>query len=444
MTPNDYQSMLWTLLALGILVGSFALLRHKTALSGEISRKAVHMGMGSITVFFPWMFESSWPVWLLALLACGLIGAMNLIPPLKMVFRGVERKTYGEIYFPLAVAFVFHYSKGAPVIYCPPILMLTFGDAFAALIGKRFGVSYYTTHEGRKSWEGSAAFIIASFTTTSVCLLVLSDYAVGKIVLIALLVSIVGFITEGFAWKGLDNLFIPVFGMFAMAAFHALTVADLLIRLVAICGLLAICFALKNRSTMNGSALLGSALILYLVWALAGWQWALSPLLVFLLFTRVVTFDYRMYQDYQSVNAVILINIVPLFWLAQAIRSVEPEVYFWPFTLSLAIHLSSIWSKRAKTQGRKNPLLLGATAFPFIALGAAQLIPLLALVWFGNMLIDAVALGMSLATCSSMSALSVIVGRYDKQPVLSIEEWSFRNGLSLTGSLAAYWAAVHF
>ena len=430
---SDIVAMLVVLVALGGLIGSLAALRKQSQFGGEASRKAVHIGMGCIVAAFPWMFERSWPVGVLALLACSVVASLVFIPSLNAVLRSVDRKSHGELYFPVATAFAFHYSQGDPVLYCPPILMLTFGDSLAALIGSRFGKMKFTTHEGFKTWEGSLAFFLATFMTTFLSLSLLSDYSIAKIIIVSVLLGVIGFMIEGFAWKGLDNLFIPVFGLVAMEAYHSLDATSLVIRLAVLLGLIALCFARKAQSTMNDSALLGTALVLYLIWALAGWMWVLPPILFFLLFTRVVSFDYRKYQNFQSVTALLGIGTVPFFWIGQSIRADDPERMIWPFTSALAIHLAAIWSKRAKTQGRQSVAVMAAVIAPASACFAIQLLPIGIAYWT----IDADFIRMAVSgflVCVPLSIVVALWSRFDKQPVFTLEEWVFRNVLSLAGS----------
>ena len=435
---TDFHGMLIVLGALGLLIAVLAFLRRVTRISGEVSRKAVHIGMGCITVTFPWMFEKSGPVGLLALIAGGVIASLSLVPSLNSVLKDVGRKTLGEIYFPISVAFAFHYSGGDPVLYCPPILMLTFGDALAALVGNRYGRQMFTTHDGKKSWEGSVAFVIATFVTTAVSLVILTDYSLIKISLIAMLLGTIGFMIEGFAWKGLDNLFVPVFGLVAMQAFHDLEVGVLTVRMLVVIGMITFCFALKKRSTMKDGTLFGAALFLYAIWAIAGWVWVLPPLLVFLLFTRVVRIDLRKFQNYQSVTSLICINAVSFFWLSQSMRADESNPYFWPFAAAFAIHLSMIWSKRAKAEKHSHHVLFAAFLYPLIAIVIVQALPAvilgLAIDWeFGR------AVAGSYLACAAISLVVVFVGRYGFGTEVGLEEWGFRIVLAMIGSLGTFW-----
>ena len=431
---HDAASFLVVVALLAAIAFGGLMLRRRFGWGGEASRKFVHVGMGCVTAAFPWMFSSSAPVILLAVVAVIAIAGLCRLPALRPALREIDRESLGELYFPVGVAFCFHFSAGVPALYCPPVFMLTFADALAALIGKRFGTARYTTHEGFKSWQGSTAFFVASFTTTVAALLMFSDLLLVEVMLIGVLFGMIGVILEAIAWRGLDNLFIPVVGLYVIGAYIDLEAGQLVWRIVVLLALAAIAFALKWRSTLNDSGLLGVAIVLYLAWAVAGWEWALAPFVVFVLYPLVVPFDYAEFQDRQSVTALVFINLVGFVWLAQAVRAGVTPTLFWPFSASYAIHLAMIWTKRAKVQGRRRIALWSLGAFPAIAVVAVLGLPLLA----GGRIDESNDWAAAMATswgCSVLCCWTVLgVPSFDGIIGMSKEEWLFRSVLAGAGS----------
>ena len=55
---NPFLGITLVLTALGILIGTVKLAGRSGALSPEWSRKLVHMGMGFVTLAFPWVFHA--------------------------------------------------------------------------------------------------------------------------------------------------------------------------------------------------------------------------------------------------------------------------------------------------------------------------------------------------------------------------------------------------
>ena len=126
--------------------------------------------------------------------------------------------TLGEIYFPLSVALLFWLTRGEhPLLFVVPVLLLTLADATSALVGARYGLTPYTG--GNKSFEGSVAFVVVAFFCVHVPLLLWSDVGRTESLLIGRRWRSSSMLLEGSAWRGLDNLFIPIGGYFLLRAY---------------------------------------------------------------------------------------------------------------------------------------------------------------------------------------------------------------------------------
>ena len=252
----------------------------------EIVRKLLHVPMGLITLSFPWLFDRPLPVVLLAAIAIFTLLALRFYPPLRQrygsVLGGVERRSLGEVYFPAAVAVLFCLSHQTPLLFCIPILMLTLADAVAALIGVRYGRLRYQTLEGQKSAEGSITFFTLAFFSVHVPLLLLSEVGRAETLLIALILGLLVMLLEAIAWRGLDNLFIPLGGYLLLRTHLEMDVVALLTRLGITIVLVVLTLTWRKRTTLNDSAVLGATLVGYLSWSIGGWRWLLPPLIVFL------------------------------------------------------------------------------------------------------------------------------------------------------------------
>src|SRR5260370_39852938 len=155
-------------LLLGLMVGLrlFQLVR---PLAPETSRKLFHITGGLTTLTFPWLFASAWPVVLLALVTIPSLFALKYIRTFKgnlgSVLYRVDRKSFGEMYFPLSVCLLFVFAHGNALLFIIPILILTLADPVAAVIGSRYGRLRYMVTKGQKSVEGSAAFFLVDLTS---------------------------------------------------------------------------------------------------------------------------------------------------------------------------------------------------------------------------------------------------------------------------------------
>jgi phytol kinase len=204
------------LAVLTILMGGLAIYHRWYPLLPEMSRKLFHVIGGLTTLTFPWLFMSPWPVVLLAVIVIPSLLALKYAHVFKgnlgSVLYRVDRKSFGEMYFPLSVCLVFVFAYGHALLFIIPILMLTLADPVAAVIGSRYGRLHYMIIKGQKSLEGSAAFFLVALPCVLIPLLLFT--AMGRIeaVLIAAIVGLLVMMVEAVTWEGLDNLFIPIVG----------------------------------------------------------------------------------------------------------------------------------------------------------------------------------------------------------------------------------------
>ena len=176
---SPWIGILTILGALGLLLAGLRRYRRKTEMDPEWTRKIAHVAMGGVTLTFPWVFDAVWPVAVLSSLAFGLMVLIRVYTPLRAsmgeALYGVDRASYGELCFPVAIGFLFVLSEGDPFFFCVPIMLLGLADPAAAVIGLRHGQVLYPTDDGIKSGEGSAGFFLVAFFCTHVPLLLATD-----------------------------------------------------------------------------------------------------------------------------------------------------------------------------------------------------------------------------------------------------------------------------
>ena len=232
---NPWLGMGMVLGVFGMLMAGLQAYRRSSPKDPEVVRKLLHLGMGLVTLSFPWVFTSAWPVLLLAgLFAIGL-AAVRISRPMHRLLGGVigevHRQSLGEIYFPLAVGLVFYLSRGDPADFCTPMLSLTLADTGAALIGTRYGRLRFPSGREWKSLEGSFTFLAISILGTLVSLLLLTHTGRAETVLIALVLGLLLTLLEATAGQGLDNLCIPLGGFLLLRSYRVLDAASLTGRL---------------------------------------------------------------------------------------------------------------------------------------------------------------------------------------------------------------------
>lgn len=190
----------------------------------EVFRKILHfILLGSFLVFI-----FSYPTWQSAALAA-LLFEVLVYPILAFFerFKGyseltTERK-HGELKNSLLLVFTMFAIVVAVCwgIFEDKYLALAslyawgIGDAFAALIGKKFGKHkiHAPKLDGKKSYEGTGSMFTVSFLTVTVILLCRGGLELFPCLLISLIVAAVSALTELYSKNGNDTIICPLSAM---------------------------------------------------------------------------------------------------------------------------------------------------------------------------------------------------------------------------------------
>lgn len=247
----------------------------------EHTRKLVHLGGGVACLFFPFLVRSPWVVMALALPLTGLFVAGAKLGFLKSL-HGVARRSRGAEYYPLAVLLVFVITQGRPWLYLSAVLVLAVADAFAALIGSRYGVVRYEVENETKSLEGSLVFLVIAFLAIHLPTLLLTDLQRPVCVLAALLVAalVTGF--EAVSLEGADNLFVPLAVVVILGKITTKPLSEVVfqnISLLVIC--LVVALMVWRIRSLNVGGTITYVLFVYGTWSLGNWLWALPAFLGF-------------------------------------------------------------------------------------------------------------------------------------------------------------------
>ena len=275
----EWVRVIFLALWFGMIVGAASLWRRWRHPPPELTRKAVHLAGGMTSAFFPLLFQSPHSVVLLCFLSVTLMMLGKRGGGLGAV-HGVDRKTYGAFYFPVAVAVLFWLGHGKLVFYSIAILVMTFADAFASLVGQSYGVFSYDVHGDKKTLEGSVAFGVVTFLCIHIALLLLTPLGRAECVLISLIVSLLVTGLESISFKGSDNLFVPFLTFYILNKMTLKSLDEIILQTGVLGILSAGVFALSVRTPMlRGSGAIGLILLLYGAWSLCGFPWALPLIL---------------------------------------------------------------------------------------------------------------------------------------------------------------------
>jgi phytol kinase len=204
----------------------------REALQPETSRKVLHTGAGLLTLVLPFAFRDLWPVALLAVMTAAALAVIRLLPAMRMRFGAaayrVGRSSYGEFYFLLAVVALFWLAEGqSALLFTIPVLILTLADTAGALAGSRYGRCWYGSWH--KTVEGSIAFAAIAFLCAHGPLLLWTSIGRAESFLIAATLALLVTLIEASAWRGRDNLLIPIGSYILLRCFLPLTLGTLVI-----------------------------------------------------------------------------------------------------------------------------------------------------------------------------------------------------------------------
>ena len=261
-----------------LLFGAAELWRKTAAPPVEWTRKAVHTGGGVIAAGFPWIFASHWTVLALGAAFGGILWGTRRLGVLRSV-HGVERRSEGGLYYPLAIYLLFLIAGRTPVFYLVSILALVVSDTVAALVGTHYGRLTFSVEGGdRRSVEGSAVFFLATFLGVHLPLLLLTDADRAASVLIAVQVALIVTFFEAVCLFGSDNLVVPLATYFLLVKMTPRPAEWIAEQLAAQVALIAVVSAVALRSrVLTVSGAIGATLFFYGAYSLGGPEWIVAP-----------------------------------------------------------------------------------------------------------------------------------------------------------------------
>lgn len=192
------------------VVGLAEWLRRAGHISFDLSRKIIHVGIGSWILPTVLLFHSRW----LAATPPAIFVLLNLLSLRGKWSQAMDSNAganIGTVLFPLSFVVLLlglWEAPGGRAAIAGGILSLAWGDAAAALIGLRWGRHRYRVGAGFRSLEGSAAMFVFSVLAVAVAGLAVGGHPYRPVLL--LLAPAVATLLEAGARRGTDNLLVPV------------------------------------------------------------------------------------------------------------------------------------------------------------------------------------------------------------------------------------------
>ena len=200
------MSFLISILFIFIVLVTNEIIYRKKKIHGEISRKFIHIVIGSFVAFWP--FFLSWrDIQFLSISFLIVVLISKKINLFKSI-HSVKRSTIGEIFFALSVGGISLIVQNK-WIYLIALLEMSLADGLAAIIGYNLKIGKrYKVFGHQKSVSGTLTF----FITSIILLSIYAKYTHGNIVSpIYLIYALIATFLENISVGGLDNLTIPFF-----------------------------------------------------------------------------------------------------------------------------------------------------------------------------------------------------------------------------------------
>jgi phytol kinase len=181
----------------------------------EISRKIVHIGVGNVILLAWWFRIPTW-IGIGAAIAAGGLTLVTYRYPLLASVSGIGRKSWGTFFYAISIGLLIAYfwPLGLQAHAVLGVLIMTWGDGLAALIGQRWGEHPYQMSGLTKSWEGTLTMLVASVVVSSAILGTTYGWS-WPMLGVAAMVAFLATALEAFSMFGIDNLTVPIGSAFA-------------------------------------------------------------------------------------------------------------------------------------------------------------------------------------------------------------------------------------
>jgi dolichol kinase len=205
--------ILFAIVPIGIILLVSEYMWRKKIVKGERARKFIHILTGVWIAFWPFYIPFD---------GIFILGCMALVFLLYSRYShvfgaiyAVKRRTYGEIFYAVAIIFCSYYGQ-EPWIFTISILLLALADGGAAVAGKIWGHNSKYLVFGRqslqKSTAGTLTYVVLAYISIGIGWLLGGSFVLSEYMFIALIALPLGAtILENTSPYGLDNLITPLF-----------------------------------------------------------------------------------------------------------------------------------------------------------------------------------------------------------------------------------------
>ncbi len=207
---NIWQEIGLVAVWLGVILLLAEGLNRLRGVEAEVSRKVVHIGTGNVILLAWWLNIPAW-IGISAGVISGIIALISYKFPILPSINSVGRKSLGTFFYAVSIGILIgcFWPIHQPQYAALGILVMTWGDGLAAVIGQNFGKHPYQIWGIQKSWEGSLTMCFVSYLVSSLILFTVQGN-IWQTWVISLIVAVIATTMEAFSKLGIDNLTVPI------------------------------------------------------------------------------------------------------------------------------------------------------------------------------------------------------------------------------------------
>jgi len=206
---SDWLALVLSFVYVFAAIGIAEAMRKWRGYSTDFTRKFIHLTVGMWSVGTVLLFER----WYMAIIPPASFILLNCFSYRQETFKAMEtgeKGNLGTVYFPFSFSLAIVFFWSSPYLLVASLMPMTWGDAMAAVLGRRYGHFRYTLWGSTRSLEGSVSMFLFAFAATFLALWLFPPLSLGLSLLYALVVALLATLVEAVTPWHLDNLTVPL------------------------------------------------------------------------------------------------------------------------------------------------------------------------------------------------------------------------------------------
>ncbi len=178
------------------------------------TRNFSHLSAGLISLAYPWVFTSHWWVLLLAVQSSAILLLTRSAGWFPSHHKSAGKSWGSPLFFAsLYLCFTAYILSRDVIYFLLPVLILTFSDMLASMVGRNFGnippVPWRKWMAHGKTLQGSAAFLGSALCIAVMMFNLKGGWNLATSLLAATGIALMTTLTEALFSRGFDNFFVP-------------------------------------------------------------------------------------------------------------------------------------------------------------------------------------------------------------------------------------------